>query len=59
MGATIIEKHFTLDRDMEGPDHKTSLDVKGFSSMVKSLRDTYVEWGAQLKKFHMLKRKIF
>lgn len=50
MGATIIEKHFTLDRGMKGPDHKASLDVKGFSSMVKSLRNTYLALGNSLKE---------
>jgi N,N'-diacetyllegionaminate synthase len=39
MGAKIIEKHFTLDRNMEGPDHKASLDPKGLNSMVKAIRN--------------------
>ena len=50
MGATIIEKHFTLDTSMKGPDHKASLDVKGFSSMVKSLRNTHLALGSSIKE---------
>lgn len=39
MGATIIEKHFTLDRNMEGPDHKASLEPSELAEMVKSIRN--------------------
>ncbi len=39
LGATIIEKHFTLDRDMAGPDHKASLNPAEFTAMVKSIRN--------------------
>ena len=38
MGATIIEKHFTLDRNMEGPDHKASLEPGELSTMVSCIR---------------------
>ena len=38
LGATIIEKHFTLSRDMEGPDHKASMEPEHFAQMVKSIR---------------------
>ena len=38
MGAVIIEKHFTLDRNMEGPDHKASLTPDELKSMVSSIR---------------------
>ncbi len=38
MGATIIEKHFTLDRNMEGPDHKASLEPDELASMVSAIR---------------------
>lgn len=37
-GARIIEKHFTLDRDMEGPDHKASLEPGELAQMVQSIR---------------------
>lgn len=38
LGATIIEKHFTLDRNMEGPDHKASLEPNELKAMVESIR---------------------
>ena len=38
MGATIIEKHFTLDRNMEGPDHKASLEPDELKAMVTAIR---------------------
>ena len=37
-GATVIEKHFTLDKTSEGPDHKASLDIYEFTTMVKKIR---------------------
>lgn len=39
MGATIIEKHFTLNRNMEGPDHKASLEPGEFAEMVRDIRN--------------------
>lgn len=39
MGAKVIEKHFTLDKNMEGPDHKASLSPKEFASLVKEIRN--------------------
>ena len=39
MGAEVIEKHFTLDRNMKGPDHKASLEPHELKEMVKSIRN--------------------
>lgn len=39
LGATIIEKHFTLDRNMEGPDHKASLEPDELKNMVSCIRN--------------------
>ena len=39
MGACVIEKHFTLDRNMEGPDHKASLEPNELKKMVESIRN--------------------
>lgn len=50
MGATVIEKHFTLDRNMEGPDHKASLEPREFSAMVASIRNTEAALGSGEKK---------
>ncbi len=40
LGATIIEKHFTLDRTLPGPDHKASLEPEEFAKMVIGIRHT-------------------
>lgn len=39
LGATVIEKHFTLDRNMDGPDHKASLEPNELKSMVQAIRN--------------------
>lgn len=39
LGATVIEKHFTLDRNMEGPDHKASLEPMELKNMVSAIRN--------------------
>ena len=38
LGAAVIEKHFTLDRNMDGPDHKASLEPNELAAMVRSIR---------------------
>jgi len=48
-GATIIEKHFTLDKSMTGPDHKASLDPRELKTMVQSIRDLESTFGNGLK----------
>lgn len=40
LGATVIEKHFTISRDMKGPDHAASLEPDELKQMVKSIRNT-------------------
>ena len=50
MGATIIEKHFTLDRNMEGPDHKASLEPNELKKMVYSIRNIEIALGDGVKK---------
>ncbi len=39
MGASVIEKHFTLDKTMDGPDHKASLEPKELKAMVDAIRN--------------------
>lgn len=39
LGAEVIEKHFTLDRNMEGPDHKASLEPNELEAMIKAIRN--------------------
>ena len=50
MGASCIEKHFTLDRDMDGPDHKASIEVDELNSMVSAIRNIEIALGSDLKK---------
>lgn len=50
MGATIIEKHFTLDRNMEGPDHKASLEPDELKAMVSAIRNVELSMGTGEKK---------
>ena len=45
MGACIIEKHFTLDKTMEGPDHRASLDVDELRAMVRAIRNVEAATG--------------
>lgn len=49
MGARIIEKHFTLDRTLPGPDHKASADVEEFTAMVAGIRFVERALGSSLK----------
>lgn len=48
-GAKIIEKHFTLDKDMEGPDHKASLDPIELKAMVQAIRAVELTLGDGIK----------
>lgn len=50
LGAKVVEKHFTLDRNMEGPDHKASLEPKELSEMVKAIRNVEVAMGHGVKE---------
>lgn len=50
MGAEIIEKHFTLDRNMEGPDHKASLEPNELKYMVNCIRNIEVALGDGIKR---------
>ena len=50
MGASIIEKHFTLDKTMNGPDHKASLEPEELKSMVASIRNIEKAMGNSEKK---------
>jgi len=50
MGACVIEKHFTLDRDMPGPDHKASLEPHELKKMIKEIREIEKALGDGVKK---------
>jgi N,N'-diacetyllegionaminate synthase len=49
LGATVIEKHFTLDRNMEGPDHQSSLEPEELKAMVSAIRNIEVALGDGVK----------
>ena len=50
MGATVIEKHFTLDRNLPGPDHKASLEPAELKTMVSSIRNIELAHGDGVKQ---------
>ncbi|HEY5750340.1 MAG TPA: N-acetylneuraminate synthase [Chryseolinea sp.] len=50
LGATVIEKHFTLDRNLPGPDHKASLEPSELIDMVRSIRNIEKALGSPLKR---------
>jgi len=49
MGAVIIEKHFTLDKEMPGPDHSASLNPNELTALVQSIRDVEAALGDGVK----------
>jgi N,N'-diacetyllegionaminate synthase len=50
MGATVIEKHFTLDRNLPGPDHQASLEPAELTAMVSAIRNIEVALGDGIKR---------
>ena len=50
LGATVIEKHFTLDRNLAGPDHKASLEPDEFAAMVRAIRNIEQAMGDGIKR---------
>lgn len=51
LGACIIERHITLDRTMDGPDHAASLEPQGFKKMVRDIRQVALALGTGEEKF--------
>jgi N,N'-diacetyllegionaminate synthase len=50
LGASIIEKHFTLDKNLPGPDHKASLEPGELKAMVKAIRNIEIALGDGIKR---------
>lgn len=50
LGACVIEKHFTLDKNMQGPDHKASLEPKELAAMVSAIRNISLALGSGVKE---------
>lgn len=57
LGARVIEKHFTLDKNMEGPDHKASLEPQELKEMVKSIRNIETALGNGIKDLTLSESK--
>ena len=57
MGAVVIEKHFTLDRNMYGPDHKASIEPDGLREMIKAIRNIEIALGDGKKVCSPLEQK--
>jgi sugar phosphate isomerase/epimerase len=51
LGASIVERHITLDRTMDGPDHAASLEPHGFKKMVRDIRQVAEAMGSGKEKF--------
>ena len=58
LGAIVIEKHFTLDRNFQGPDHKSSLEPCELKSMIKSIRNIEIAISGNGKKEPSKSEKI-
>ncbi len=57
-GARVIEKHFTLSKDMKGPDHKASLEPDELKKMIDSIRNVEISLGTPEKKPVRSERRI-
>jgi N,N'-diacetyllegionaminate synthase len=55
-GARIIEKHFTLDKKLPGPDHQASLTVEELKAMVDAIRETEQALGDGVKQPHVIEQ---
>ncbi|MBQ2046586.1 MAG: N-acetylneuraminate synthase [Muribaculaceae bacterium] len=57
LGATVIEKHFTLDNNLPGPDHKASLEPHALKAMVEAIRHIELSLGNGVKQISESERK--
>jgi len=57
LGATILEKHLTLNKNLKGPDHKASLNPAEFKLMVKTVRIVEKVLGGKIKKITKSEKK--
>lgn len=58
LGAHVIEKHFTLDRNLPGPDHAASLEPRELCDMVKAIRAVPIILGSSNKRPHASEKKV-
>jgi len=59
LGGCVVEKHFTLDRSMEGPDHGSSLEPAELNQMVSSIRDTERALGTADRPVYDVERELY
>ena len=57
LGALVIEKHFTLDKSMQGPDHKASLEPCELRAMIKGIREIEIALGDGIKRIKKKKKE--
>ena len=57
LGSKIIEKHFTINNNLDGPDHKASLEPEELKKMIKSIRNIELALGSNIKKVTMSEKK--
>lgn len=58
LGATVVEKHFTLDKSMPGPDHKASLDPVELAAMVRAIRNVEMAMGDGKKSVRCCEKEV-
>lgn len=59
LGATVVEKHFTLSRQLPGPDHAFALEPSELRTMVAAIRNTERALGSARKRIHPVERELF
>jgi len=59
LGASIVEKHFTLDKSMEGPDHQFALEPDELDKMVSAIRDTESALGTDEKEVLPVEEELY
>lgn len=58
LGACVIEKHFTLDRSLPGPDHKSSLEPEELNDMIRMVKKSQIILGSAVKEPTVSEKKI-
>lgn len=59
LGANLIEKHFTLDNNLPGPDHKFAVEPQELKDMVKGIRDVELALGSPVKKITPVEEELY
>ena len=58
-GASIIEKHITLDKNLHGPDHKASINPRELKRMIQGIRKITIALGSGVKKVSSSEKKKY